>query len=118
MVELTVDCERRAGVTLVRARVTNTRRTPQRVTVESRLSGPVWPPRRGPVSAPEWDGDTWEGVVRPGRTRGVGFASPAAPEGTPVELVATARADGADPDPLAVLASLDGWAPPTDAVDP
>lgn len=82
MVEVETAYERRVGVTLVRATVTNTRTTPQFVRLRSTLDGPTWPPGRGRVGALEWNGDTWEGVVEPGQCRGVGFATPATPAKT------------------------------------
>jgi len=117
MVEVDADCEHRDGVTLVRARVRNTRRTAQRVILASQVT-PVWPPRRGPLGSPAWDDDTWTGTVGPDRVRGVGFASPAEPSGeAPVELVGAEPAEDDRQDPLAVLASLEASEPPADARD-
>ncbi|WP_276255049.1 hypothetical protein [Halomontanus rarus] len=137
MVEVETASERRTGITLVRATVTNTRTTPQFVRLRSTLDGPTWPPGRGRVGAPEWNGDTWEGVVEPGQCRGVGFATPAAPAKTaadsasesevesrfesesepkpPLELVTVERASaGSRTTTREVLADLDDWSPPTD----
>lgn len=82
MVEVETASERRTGVTLVRATVTNTRTTPQFVRLRSTLDGPTWPPGHGRVGALEWNGDTWKGVIEPGQCRGVGFATPATPTKT------------------------------------
>lgn len=114
MVDVDTDVARRNGVTFVRAVVTNERETPQRVRLRNRLDGPVWPPRFGAVTAPEWDGATWETVVEPGQRLGVGYACPAEPDsgGEALELVSASRS-GADrsTEPAEVLASLDEWAP-------
>lgn len=113
MVEVDATTERTAGVTLVRASVENTQTTPQRVRLRNLLDGPTWSPRAGDVPAPEWDGDAWETVLRPGERRGLGFATPADPADPPVEVVSETRAT-ADRErrPGSVLATLDGWAPP------
>lgn len=113
MVDIETDTARRNEVTFVRAVVTNDRSTPQRVRLRNRLDGPVWPPRYGDVTAPEWNDGTWESVLEPGQRIGVGYACPA-PVTTddPVELVSSSRAsmDAAE-SPEEVLASLDEWAP-------
>ncbi|WP_339105130.1 hypothetical protein [Haloterrigena salinisoli] len=117
MVEVEATCERCEDVTLVRVTVTNTRSTPQTVRLRSRLEGPVWPPRAGSVAAPEWDEDRWTGRVKPGRTRGLGFASPAPPLESPVEIAEVRRADGDEPTSSeTVLADLEEWAPTTDVL--
>lgn len=119
MVEVNWDTTRREGVTFVTATVTNTQTTPQRVRLESRLDGPVWPPRRNGVTAPEWNGPAWEATVDPGRSRGVGFSSPAAPTAPPVELVEVSRGPAdADRTPEEILASLEKWAPTSDVLTP
>lgn len=113
MVELDTSVERTDGVTFVRATVKNTRGTAQRVRVESRLDGPTWPPRRDGFTAPEWDGDCWEKGMLPGRSHGLGFASPAEPVDPPLEVVTVERVD---PENLRtveeVLADLDDPVPP------
>ncbi len=114
MVDIEVDATRRNDVTFVRAVVFNDRRTPQLVRLKNRLDGPVWPPRHGAVTAPEWQGQTWEKVIEPGRRIGVGYASPAPPEPDrePLELVSVSRtADEGTASPEEILASLDEWAP-------
>lgn len=118
MIELDADCERRSGVTYVRARLTNGRGTPQEVRLRPTLDGPVWAPVSGPVVSPEWNDGTWSGVLAPGETRGVGFATPAEPVDDPLEVAAVDRAsetdDGSDAD--RVLTELEASAPPTDAI--
>ncbi|QSG13169.1 Uncharacterized protein HSBGL_2772 [Halapricum desulfuricans] len=118
MVSIESDASRRDGVTLVSVRVSNTRRTPQRVTLRSTLEGPIWPPRTGVVDTPDWDDDTWTGTILPGRTRGVGFTSPVAlpdvPGHRPVEVTATRRVGVDETDPEAVVAKLGGWEPPAE----
>ncbi|QSX00929.1 hypothetical protein [Haloterrigena alkaliphila] len=109
--------DRREGVTFVSAIVTNTQTTPQRTRLESRLEGPTWPPRRDGATRPEWKDHCWEGTVEPGRSRGIGFASPAPPVEPPVEIVAAERAtDEPTRSTDDVIAGLDGWAPPTDVL--
>ncbi|ADB59184.1 hypothetical protein Htur_0283 [Haloterrigena turkmenica DSM 5511] len=117
MVEVEATCERHEDVTLVQATVTNTRSTPQTIRLRSRLEGPVWPPRAGSVAAPEWDDSGWTGTVKPGRTRGLGFASPVPPIESPVEIAEVRRADGDEsPSSKTVLADLEEWAPTTDVL--
>lgn len=117
MVAVDAECERRNGVTFVRATVTNGRATPQTVCVQSTLEGPVWPPRHGSVIAPEWEERRWTGTVRPGRTRGIGFASPATPLEDPLEIVDVRRGDASDDrSSRAVLADLEEWSPPRDVL--
>ena len=122
MVTVETDAIRLEGVTFVRALVTNTRTTPQVVRLESTLPGPVWPPQNGREDAAEWGGTTWEGVVDPGRCRGVGFATPAEPpeagDEEAMRLVSTSRAS---PDRLEgtadeTLSELDEWVPTNDVL--
>lgn len=125
MVEVDANYDRRAGVTLVRATVRNTRTTAQLVRLRSALDGPTWPPRHRGVTTPEWTSDTWEGIVEPNQCRGVGFASPAAPvEQDPnaesdshtdslVDVVTVERAPVEPQDTTReVLAELEEWSPP------
>jgi len=117
MVEVETDVERRNGVTFVRATVRNTRSTPQTVRLVNRLDGPTWQPRFGAVTAPEWQDDTWERTVKPGQTLGVGYASPADPSDPPLEAVSVSREEGEQTESTReVLASLDDWSPPNDAL--
>lgn len=116
MVEVESDVERREGVTFVEVIVRNERSTPQTVGLESRLDGPVWPPRRGRAPIPEWTGGTWEATLAPGETRGLGFASSAEPVDPPVSVVAARASDDEREDPETVLAGLDEWSPPGSAL--
>lgn len=113
------DTVRRNGVTFVRATVRNDRATPQVVELENRLDGPVWPPRLGDQTAPEWTDETWKARVEPGQSLGVGYATPAPPlpDEDPVAVVSRRRASTAEESgPEEVLASLDDWAPPSDTL--
>lgn len=118
MVGIESDTDRRDGVTLVSVRVSNTRRTPQRVTLRSTLEGAIWSPGVGIVDTAGWEDGIWTGTIRPGRTRGVGFASPATPPEVPglgpVELVGARRVSTDEVDPATVVASLEEWAPPSE----
>ncbi|ELY36605.1 DUF7857 domain-containing protein [Natronorubrum tibetense] len=117
MVEVDWETDRREGVTFVTAIVANTQTTPQTVRLENRLDGPTWSPRRNGITAPEWDGDVWEGTVEPGRRRGVGFASPSPPTEPPLEVLEVSRvSDATTATADEVLAELDGWAPTPDVL--
>lgn len=113
MVDIEMDCWQESGVTLVQATVTNTRTTAQTVRLESQLSGPTWPPKRNGREIPEWSGDTWEAVVKPGRSRGLGFASPAPPKTQPLEIVSVTRATEKEIDTTDRLTDLEEWEPPS-----
>ena len=124
MATLEWNVTRESGVTLVEAIVsregTPVSRDPAlSVTVESRLDGPVWPPRTDGVPVAGWSGDRFETTVPAGRPVAVGFASPAAPTDPPVEIVdrrcGTVSSDG-ETDPSDVLRALGDPAPPRDAV--
>lgn len=113
MVTVTTNADRSNEVTTVQVVVTNTYSTPQVVSLRNRLDGAVWPSRRNGVVDPRWNGDGWEVMVRPGRSRGVGFASPEPPADPPVEIVSADRCDPEVPtgSPSDVLADLDAWSP-------
>lgn len=85
MPTLAVETVRTGDVTLVESLVTAAR--PHRVRVESRLDGPVWPPRRDGRPVDGWDERGVSTTVDAGTTA-FGFATPAPPEGAVVELVA------------------------------
>jgi hypothetical protein len=93
MVEFDWAWTRRDGVTFVSVRVHNDG-VARRVCVESRLDGPVWPPRREGVPEAGWTDEGFEGVVGGGETRAMGFATPAEPADPPVTITGTERADG------------------------
>lgn len=128
MVSLSCSVTRTDGVTLVTGVVTNPDR-PRRVRLESRLDGPVWPPRTSGVPVEGWDGTGFECTLAAGESRPVGYASPATPTDPPMELVATEPVDaeavegGSDGDTPAVeptvedvVRELDSPRPPRDAV--
>lgn len=73
------------GVTFVEVRVRA--EAPHRIRLESRLDGPIWPPRAGGAVAEGWDRDGLTRVVPAGVT-GIGFATSATPDGPAVELTA------------------------------
>lgn len=116
MVTVDSTAERTGDVTTVRVLCTNTYTTTQRIRLRNALEGPTWAPRRDGVVDPRWDGDCWEGVVRPGRTVGIGFATSATPASPLVAVVSTDRVDpvaaiGRDADVRERLATLEGWRP-------
>ncbi|MFC7212166.1 hypothetical protein ACFQL3_16980 [Natronoarchaeum sp. GCM10025321] len=112
---------RENGVTLVEAVIQSTTPTgPTTVALESRLSGPVWPPRSEGVPVAGWDGPRYETTVEGESRVAVGFASPAEPCEPPVELVesapATAIEESTDADAADVLRALGDPTPPRGAV--
>jgi hypothetical protein len=72
---------------LVGVRVRNDGAVPRRVRIESRLDGPVLPPRRGGVPEAGWDADGVTAVIESGERRAFGFAALADPVDPPVEIV-------------------------------
>jgi hypothetical protein len=95
--------------------------TERRVRVESRLDGPVWPPRTNGVPEAGWD-ETGVTLTVPAAGRAVGFASPAPPRDPPV-VVRPAGTDGQSgqgdataADATAVVRELGDPAPPREAV--
>ncbi|WP_433629075.1 hypothetical protein [Halomicrococcus sp. NG-SE-24] len=96
MVTLRWSTDARTGVhgtvTLVELVVENPAETATRIRVGNRLDGPVWPPRREGVPESGWDDGGFESVVAADSSRSLGYASPAAPEDPPVEVVWTERA--------------------------
>lgn len=114
MVTIESAAERRDGVTLVTATVAGAA-APTRVTLESRLDGPVWPPRRQGEPEAGWTDAGFEGVVPAEGRLAIGFASPAEPVDPPLELVATERAEEPTGDmdtPAAVVRGLGDPTPP------
>lgn len=83
MPRVTVDTRRADGVTFVEARVSAT--APHRIRLESRLDGPIWPPRSGGWRDSGWDEHGLTRVIPAGET-GFGFATPAPPADPAVEL--------------------------------
>jgi len=115
MVRVETSTNRRAGVTFVTARVTNTRSTPQTVRMRSDVDGPMSQPRTGDGLSPEWTEDTWQATILPGQTRGMGFATPVEPAGSPTEIVSVSRMENYEQATRneEVLAELDEWSPPS-----
>ena len=97
MPTLAVETVRTGDVTLVEALVTTER--PHRVRIESRLDGPVWPPRRDGRPLDGWDDRGIATTVDAGTTA-FGFATPAPPREPAAELV--------DADPVAEPELPDG----------
>ena len=104
MVSLDATTARQAGVTLVTGQVTGAD-SPMRVTIESRLDGPVWPPRRQGQPAAGWSVDGFEGPITANETLAIGFASPAEPVSPPLEITAVESATDAD-DRMATAAGV------------
>lgn len=98
MPTLSVEAVRADGVTFVELLVEADR--PHRVRVESRLDGPVWPPRTAGRPVEGWDAAGVSTRVDAG-TMPLGFATPARPEGTVAELVAAEPLAGALPEGVA-----------------
>ncbi|MFD1646698.1 DUF7857 domain-containing protein [Haloarchaeobius litoreus] len=120
MVELDVETERRDCVTFVAATVHNDGHTARRITLRTDCR-PVWPPRRQGVPAAGWDEEGVTLTVPAGRTRGIGFATPAAPDGTALTVAESVAVDGdsetqVDPTPEHVVRALGDPTPPADAV--
>jgi len=107
---------RRGGVTLVEVQVRSDDDAPQPVRVENRLDGPVWYPRRHGEAAPGWDDAGYEGTVPAEGRLAVGYATPAAPAESPVEVTRVDDADGEEWSGAAVVAELGDPRPPRDAV--
>jgi len=115
MVSLSCHTSSLGDATLVEVLITAA--SPTRVRIENRLDGPVWPPRRQGVPADGWDEDGFDGVVD-GRLV-LGYATPAPPDGSPVELTSTAPVDARTetaPTPEEVVRSLGDARPPRDAL--
>jgi hypothetical protein len=115
-----VDAEahRRGGVTLVAVRATNDDEEPLRVRLANDCAGPVWPPRDGDLPAPGWDGGGWEGVLKPGASRALGYATPGSPADPPVSVAWTERAGDSERAAGDAVAEFGDPRPPGDAVEP
>ena len=114
MITLDAQTDRREGVTLVRATVTNTLGTPQLVTLESQVE-PTWQPQFQDSPRPEWRGGRWQGRLEAGQRRALGFATPESvvADVEPITVASTERATGeqAHVERSRVLASLEAWEP-------
>ena len=106
---------RHGGVTLVEVQLRTDRDAPRTVSVENRLDGPVWYPRRHGEAGPGWDEGGYEGTVPANGTLALGYACPAPPAEPAVEVKSADSMDserrGAD-----VVAELGDPRPPRDAV--
>ncbi|MFD1570944.1 hypothetical protein [Halorubrum laminariae] len=94
--DLTWTVERDGGASLVRCRVRNDEAVPRRVRLDSRLDGPVLPPRRRGVPEAGWDATGVVVRLAPGKSRAVGFAALADPVEPPVEMRVTELETDAD----------------------
>lgn len=115
MVTLESTVERETGVTLVTATVSGVE-TPTHVTIESRLDGPVWPPRRQGHPESGWTDEGFDGVVPATGTLAIGFASPADEVEPPLEVTAVEPAEDGDDEmatPEGVLRGLGDPSPPS-----
>ncbi|WP_256295843.1 DUF7857 domain-containing protein [Haloarchaeobius salinus] len=119
MVELDVETERRDCVTFVAATVQNASDVARRVTLRTDCR-PLWPPRRQGVPAAGWDEGGVTLTVPAGRTTGVGFATPVAPDEPVLAVQETVPVAGeeahTEPTPEHVVRALGDPTPPADAV--
>ncbi len=107
-----------ADVSLIELSVHNPTAVDRRVRVESRLDGPVLPPRDGSVPEAGWDERGYAGVVPAGEGLALGFAVPAPPTEPPVSVSDEGRATDEKEEPTAADAvrALDPADPPADAI--
>ncbi|TKX65438.1 hypothetical protein, partial [Halorubrum sp. GN11GM_10-3_MGM] len=92
--ELDWSVDREGDASLVGVRVRNDGSVPRRVRIESRLDGPVLPPRRGGVPESGWDDEGVTAVIDPGERAAFGFAALAGPVDPPVEIASVEPATG------------------------
>lgn len=115
MVTIESSADRRDGVTLVTATV-ECADAPTRVRLESRLDGPVWPPRRQGTPIAGWEPPEFEEVVPAEGTLAIGFASPAPPVDPPLTVTnaepTTAPVEAMD-SPAAIVRGLGDPTPPS-----
>jgi hypothetical protein len=124
--ELDWSVDREEEASLVDVRVRNDGAVPRRVRIESRLDGPVLPPRRGGVPEQGWDAGGVTAVIDPGERAAFGFAALADPVDPPVEITSVEPATGeanADTSPesdsdlaRAAIRDLESHRPPREAV--
>jgi hypothetical protein len=126
--ELDWSVDREGDASLVGVRVRNDGAVPRRVRIESRLDGPVLPPRRGGVPERGWDAGGVTAVIDPGERAAFGFAALADPVDPPVEIASVEPATGdvgedrAAPESdagsaRAAIRDLESHRPPREAVD-
>jgi hypothetical protein len=125
--ELDWSVDREGDASLVGVRVRNDGAVPRRVRIESRLDGPVLPPRRGGVPESGWDEEGVTAVIDPGDREAFGFAALADPVDPPVEISSVEPADGDEDDgraapesesdlARAAVRDLESHRPPREAV--
>ena len=116
------------GASLVGVRVRNDEAVPRRVRIESRIDGPLLPPRRGGVPESGWDATGVTAVLDPGERAAFGFAALADPSDPPVEIASVepasvdengghGTADGETDPARAAVRDLGSHRPPRAAVD-
>jgi hypothetical protein len=107
-----------ADVSLIELSVHNPTAVDRRVRVESRLDGPVLPPRDGSVPEAGWDERGYAGVVPAGERLALGFAVPAPPTEPPVSVSDEGRATDEEREATAADAvrALGPADPPADAI--
>ena len=126
--ELDWSVDREGDASLVGVRVRNDGAVPRRVRIESRLDGPVLPPRRGGVPERGWDAGGVTAVIDPGERAAFGFAALADPVDPPVEIASVepataeagedrAAAEGEAGSARAAVRDLGSHRPPREAVD-
>ena len=84
--ELDWSVDREGDASLVGVRVRNDGAVPRRVRIESRLDGPVLPPRRGGVPESGWGAEGVTAVIDPGERAAFGFAALGDRADPPVEI--------------------------------
>ena len=125
--ELDWSVDREGDASLVRVRVRNDATVPRRVRVESRLDGPLLPPRRGGVPETGWDAGGVTAVIDPGERDAFGFAALAEPVEPPVEIASVepvptdadgdrTAAGGSEDVALTAVRDLESHRPPRRAV--
>ncbi|MDB2244153.1 hypothetical protein PM076_11785 [Halorubrum ezzemoulense] len=126
--ELDWSADREGDASLVGFRVRNDGAVPRRVRIESRLDGPLLPPRRGGVPEAGWDAAGVTAVLDPGERTAFGFAALADPVDPPVEIAnvepvssdadeAHETAAGGTDLARAAVRDLESYRPPRAAVD-
>ena len=107
-----------ADVSLIELSVHNPTAVDRRVRVESRLDGPVLPPRDSSVPEAGWDERGYAGVVPAGERIALGFAVPAPPTEPPVSVSDEGRAtnDEGETSAADAVRALGPADPPADAL--